>query len=515
MIKLMIVDDEAIIRQGIRQTVNWEEHDITIAGDARSGNTAFKKALVLRPDIVIIDIRMPDGNGIWLANKLLEVLPHVRMIMLSGYNDMEYMMEAIKLGVREYLLKPAGSAQILKSVLKLRDEILLEQKQKEQTNTMENLFSENIDTLKQRFIEDLLEGRLSEQVAMERAEALQLPLQGPQYMVFLAHQNQEQDWWELMQILSTELEPYKPLLTTHEKWIIAILNTNRPAEESYLHQLVERLEGQIDSMHHPCISSPCALSQLPAPYQACLACSNRSIWFPGSFSIATDIAKYPQLPASEILDAERRIIQAVRFSNLTQFTEEIQALFALLNEYKPDIEMFQTILLEIARSIRIFSENDDVVHRLEMLFQSPPYSVEDARKLLLTLIHGDFAEYGPQVKKALDFIAMHHMKDDLSLSDVANALYISPSYLTRLLKDKTGSGFNKWLHTIRISNAKSLLESTDLRLYEIAEKVGYKSYKAFSEYFNKLVGSSARSYRFAIRQHADKQDNRTSAQESG
>jgi YesN/AraC family two-component response regulator len=84
---------------------------------------------------------------------------------------------------------------------------------------------------------------------------------------------------------------------------------------------------------------------------------------------------------------------------------------------------------------------------------------------------------------------------DLSLVDIAAALYISPSYLTRLLKNKTGKGFNEWLHIIRIGKAKELLEKSDLRHYEIAEQVGYSSYKIFCEYFNRIAGCSARDYR--------------------
>ncbi len=118
MIRLMVVDDEAVIRQGLRQAVRWAEYGIQIVGEARSGAEALR-ARALRPDIVITDIRMSEGDGLSLVKRLPEILPGVRMVMLSGYSDAQYMIEAIKHGVRDYLLKPAGTAEILGSVLKL------------------------------------------------------------------------------------------------------------------------------------------------------------------------------------------------------------------------------------------------------------------------------------------------------------------------------------------------------------------------------------------------------------
>ncbi|AEF81805.1 response regulator receiver protein [Leadbettera azotonutricia ZAS-9] len=120
------------------------------------------------------------------------------------------------------------------------------------------------------------------------------------------------------------------------------------------------------------------------------------------------------------------------------------------------------------------------------------------RDAIFSMVNNDYSKYGAQIRNALNFIT-NNCASDLSLADVAAALYISPSYLTRLLKSKTGKGFNAWLHIIRIEKTKELLEKSDLRHYEIAEQVGYNSYKIFSEYFSKIVGCNARNYRGTIR----------------
>lgn len=178
-IRLLLVDDEAVIRQGLRQAVCWTDYGVQVVGEARSGSEALEKARALWPDIVITDVRMSEGDGLSLAKRLPEILPDVRMIMLSGYSDAQYMMEAIKYGVRDYLLKPAGSSEILQSVLKLRDEILAQQEKHQKNSRIEHLISESMDTLKALFFEDLLAGRLDGARALERARTLGVDLPAP------------------------------------------------------------------------------------------------------------------------------------------------------------------------------------------------------------------------------------------------------------------------------------------------------------------------------------------------
>jgi YesN/AraC family two-component response regulator len=132
------------------------------------------------------------------------------------------------------------------------------------------------------------------------------------------------------------------------------------------------------------------------------------------------------------------------------------------------------------------------------------YSPGDIKESFISILNTGYSQYGTQIKNILNFIR-NNCEHNLMLADAAAAVYISPGYLTRLLKTKTGYSFNEWLHIIRITKAKELLEDSNLLHYEIAEKVGYSSYKIFSEYFNKITGCSARNYRRNI----GRKENRT------
>ncbi len=497
MIRLLLVDDEAVIRQGLRQAVCWADYGIEVVGEARSGAEALQKARALWPDIVITDVRMSEGDGLSLAKRLPEILPDVRMIMLSGYSDMQYMMEAIKYGVRDYLLKPAGSSEILASVIKLRDEILVEKEKHQQNSRIEHLISESMDTLKALFFEDLLAGRLDGARALERARTLGVDLSGPKYGLIMAVPGAGRDW-EMLQLLSNQLEEFRPALHTRSSGAIAaILNVERVPEAQRLDALAGRLNGLVDPMAKLSAGACESLPELGALREALEAMQARSIWFPAARCLQARASEaFASVPESELLPLERAIVQGVRSGNATAFSEGVDSLFRLLERVKPARAQFQEILLGVARSIQVFSEDSGLYGVLEALFASP-YTVDRVKAAILESMNGVYSQYGPQIRNALTYMS-EHFDSDLSLSDVAQVLYISPSYLTRLLKNATGRGFNDWLHLIRINKAKKLLEQSGLHHYEIAERVGYRSYKIFSEYFLKLAGMSARSYRESV-----------------
>lgn len=123
MIKVLIVDDEMIIRKGIRTSIDWERLGIVIVGEAKNGQEALDLSGRLEPDIVMTDIRMPVMDGLALAAALRERQPHVKIIIVSGYDDFDYARQALKIGVSEYLTKPVGAEDLTKLMLKLGDQI--------------------------------------------------------------------------------------------------------------------------------------------------------------------------------------------------------------------------------------------------------------------------------------------------------------------------------------------------------------------------------------------------------
>ena len=106
MVKVFLVEDEAIIRHGIRDNIDWASHGFEFAGEAGDGEYAYPLILKAQPDILVTDIKMPFMDGLELSRLVKKTLPRTRIIVLSGYNEFEYAKEAIKIGISDYLLKP-------------------------------------------------------------------------------------------------------------------------------------------------------------------------------------------------------------------------------------------------------------------------------------------------------------------------------------------------------------------------------------------------------------------------
>lgn len=137
MVKVFLVEDEAIIRHGIRDNIDWASHGFEFAGEAGDGEYAYPLILKAQPDILVTDIKMPFMDGLELSRLVKKALPRTRIIVLSGYNEFEYAKEAIKIGIRDYLLKPVSSAGLIDALKKAADEI---REEREKSKLLERYF---------------------------------------------------------------------------------------------------------------------------------------------------------------------------------------------------------------------------------------------------------------------------------------------------------------------------------------------------------------------------------------
>lgn len=119
MLKLIIADDERVIRETISRLIDWEALGIALTGLCSNGLEAYDMIIDESPDIVMTDIKMPGMSGLELIKKISEANPDTRFIILSGYSEFEYAKEAMKYGVKHYILKPCNEKQITESILEV------------------------------------------------------------------------------------------------------------------------------------------------------------------------------------------------------------------------------------------------------------------------------------------------------------------------------------------------------------------------------------------------------------
>lgn len=137
MIKVFLVEDEIVIRRGIRNNVDWEAYGFELVGEAEDGERAYPMILRYEPDILLTDVKMPFMDGLELSRLVKKALPKTKIIILSGYDEFDYAKEAIKIGVSEYLLKPITSVSLIDALKKAAESI---QEEQEHTRLLERYF---------------------------------------------------------------------------------------------------------------------------------------------------------------------------------------------------------------------------------------------------------------------------------------------------------------------------------------------------------------------------------------
>jgi len=123
MIKVMIVDDMPIFLEYLRTTIDWETYGFELVCEATNGEDALEKAEIFQPDLVLSDIKMPYMDGLMLTEKLSEMYPQISVVLITGNSEFEYARRAIKLGVVDYIVKPFEKEELIRTLLKLQDNI--------------------------------------------------------------------------------------------------------------------------------------------------------------------------------------------------------------------------------------------------------------------------------------------------------------------------------------------------------------------------------------------------------
>ena len=185
MLKVFLVEDEFVVRQGIKNKIDWKSHGYEFCGEASDGELAYPMIQKLKPDIVITDIRMPFMDGLVLSRLIKKEMPWVEIIILTGYEEFEYAKEAIKIGVAEYLTKPINSEELLKEVDLLADKI--EEKRREQEIKEKYMLELEENSLKERkeLFQHLVTGGKSMAELLETADRLDMDLSAMWYNIVL------------------------------------------------------------------------------------------------------------------------------------------------------------------------------------------------------------------------------------------------------------------------------------------------------------------------------------------
>ena len=226
--RVLLVDDEEDIREGISRKMDWLGLGFSLVGEAANGQDALELAESLRPDVILTDIKMPFMDGLELCRILTDRLPAARFVVFSGFDAFEYAKQAIQMNVVEYILKPINADELSAVLRRLKDQLDRERAERRNVELLRSRYTENLPVLRELFYANLLDGHIEPGTERERAARLDIDLQGEEWAVGLAYIGSDRrdalSTLSVQKLLEESLTADRCRLTLYNDWVAVIVS---------------------------------------------------------------------------------------------------------------------------------------------------------------------------------------------------------------------------------------------------------------------------------------------------
>lgn len=510
MYKLLLVDDERIIREGIVQLVDWASLKIDVE-EATNGVEAYNKIKEAVPDIVITDIKMPGMDGLELIEKVKAEFPDVVFVILSGYGEFNFATRAMQHGIKYYLLKPCDEEEITKVLKKVIDEINQKKQKEDFIKNIEENLNRVMPQVKEQFLRDCVMGRLNNEDLDYFKDLLELPAEKMRLLLFhLEGSYNFEKRFALKSLLDyNKRDDY--LLSTLIEENILVLQKVIPFDSlfNYLEEIKEEFYGYYGIQFTVAISSDGFFEQLPALYsEAKEYLEYRFYLGEGSIITKNDVVEDDENISGLAASFDyQRLGLLIRSGNVNAVQKEIEKFFSKLKSYKLKIDVVRTLCIELYISV-IRQGNPENLN--EYMKRIPELQEIDTINKMFDFINSTAKEIAEAnykktvqknnriIQKVLKVIEDNIDDEELSLSKIADKIvYMNVDYLGKLFKKEVGENFSQYLINARIERAKKLLSQDHYsKISDIAHKVGYgNNPQYFGQVFKKITGYTPSEYR--------------------
>lgn len=535
-IKVFLVEDEMVIRRGIKNSIDWEKEGYIFCGEASDGELAYPMIIKEKPDILITDIRMPFMDGLELCKLVKKELPNIKILILSGYDEFDYAKEAIRLGVTEYLLKPISSGKLLEALNGVSESIRREKEDKDLVRKYMEEMRENTEHEKQKFFEQMIAGNLSMADALETGKKYEMNLSAGMYNLLLfrftlGEENRKSG--ELLgeaeyaiEKLTERLEYVFEFQRGVEGWAFLLMADNEEQMSERVKELSKDLEEIMKNYstiaYFGGIGQPVArLRELERSFreaERALAARftmeiNRIISVE-DIRMAQNVDTLDDIEITSFGEIEKTRIMLEKFLNNGAEDEIDEFVDVYISELPEEnlksVLMRQYIIMDAYIVMMSFCEKIEGIEG-EMQAQSEELKnsmktiqtleeIKNYIRMLLKKIIGvrdtiSGRRYSDIIEIAKDQIRKTYMSDEISLNTIAAEVGMSPSYFSSIFSKEMGKTFVEYLTEIRMDRAKELLMCSSMKTSEIGYEVGYKDPHYFSYIFKKTQNCTPKEFR--------------------
>ena len=516
MYKIIFVDDEAIIRNGISKCVSWEELGFKLDGVFEHGQEALSYIEKNSVDVVLSDINMPRMSGLELSKILGERFPDIVVILLTGYDDFEYAQAAIRNQVREFILKPITRIELSKVLETIKCELDRERLRKRERELLQARVDQSFPLLKERYLRRLISDSTAVDTLAERAEYYQWRDGKGWYQIMMAAVPlswSELERMALVEHLEERIRPGDEVFSSLKGDIIVLAQSADSVElDFFVRSLAERSFDFSAEKENTLIGLGCgeavdSLSLLESSYKGAAAALDYSRSLGLSQVIAVADLNDREAPSPVILGKmEKDIVEHLKDGLADESLKALKVMVAYLGERYQSSRQLAMIYIRLFSRILAFVQDMDLdlpdenggianLMQLENLAQGEAFFKTLIRHIGDRISQRRNDVLLSRIDKAKSIIHGNYGNKDFSLQDICRELYLSTSQFSVLFKEGTDQTFVEYLTSVRMDEAKKLLASTDLKSYEIAEKVGYSDPRYFSITFKKHCGMTAMEYR--------------------
>lgn len=537
MLKLLIADDEMRVCKLIRYLVDWNSLGVEIIGEAYDGNSAFQVIMEKSPDIVIVDIRMPEQNGLTLIRNVKKEKPETYFIVVSGYSKFEYAQHAIKYGVEDYLLKPLKKKELTEAVKKIIEKYELTRKVEAEKEHLEQFMDHYASKIKESLfteyfrkkgqaLKDMDTDTLEEVNHEYSCNFVQGEFMGIAVKVLVADCEPESPVFSMAvakveNILSQDFAGQfsECVISVNQGMIYAALNAPE-ITDMQLNRLMNHVQIKVMGWREVfrgirvCFGLGERMTSVGQLFrsmdQAAEAAANyilseteTVLWYQSNYSAECTPEVLYSLDIRKDIQRGIELLDYPRIQNCIHECSEKLLHISGLNAGMVRMVYWKFVedyfySLEVNR-IHIGREEFKIrAEHLFLLGASISILFEGLGNLMIQSLK-NWAENKKREERRPILQAKEYMQENffraLTLEEVSAYVGFNASYFSNLFKKETSMNFLEYLTQLRIDHAKECLLKTDDSVNEIAELVGYSDVKYFSRIFKKVLGLSPNKFR--------------------
>ena len=535
---LVIVDDEPSVLNGLRTYVDWKAQDIELIGMADDGDTGLALIKELKPDIVLTDVQMPAMDGIKMAEEVRALLPSTKIVFISGYNDVDYLKSALQVHAIDYIFKPISRKELSVVMGQVTAALDAEGRERELVKEMQIKLTQSMPLLREKFLLSVISDNIQTTHIYEKLEFLGLPLLSasiyitmvividdvPQIMDVRTERDKQLLSYTILNIIQ-ELIDKEMRGVTFEKvpgeyvGILLIKPSEIQQGASTEHDLLTLAESIRDNLRKWLKLSVTigvgeqvgSLSEVSASYKQARDAADQK-WYLGKNRILTmdNIESGENFRYRFESELGERVLSALKMGDEERLHVELDEIFRMLELNRGQGARYaQNVSLHlILKSSQVLLEMNGMTEEWEkremeawkqvmrqdtmqdLLFFTESYLlnvcsfVQDKRSGKVSVV----------IERVRSLIEEKY-SDNLTVSDIAEGVYLSPTYVRLLFKQETGETLFEYLTKVRIEKAKEMLRDPHYKFYEVCYAVGYSDPSHFSKLFKKITGRTPSAYR--------------------